>query len=230
MAIMEAPTLISPDYNEFHIFSFSSEDTIAVVLLQIDEEGSEYLVAFFSKNLRDAKPRYDIIEKQAYALIKSLKDFRVYILHSKIIAYVPLAAIKYVLTQPDVDGRRAKWISKMIKFNIELKSTKLVRGQGLAKLLAEENCRSLDIDFLCITVENDQLEEEKMAEPQRKQSVAQNLASCNWYATIINFLLKLEIPSGLSTSQVRTLKLRATKYCIYENLLYWRDQTRSNIS
>jgi len=96
---MKAPTLISPDYSkEFHIFSFATEDTIAVVLLQQDEEGSEHPVAFFSKNLRDADLRYDIIEKQAYALIKSLRAFRVYILHSKIIAYVPSAAIKDVLT------------------------------------------------------------------------------------------------------------------------------------
>lgn len=39
--------------------------------------------------------------------------------------------------------------AKMIEFNIELKLTKLVRGQGLAKLLAEENSRSLDMDFFC---------------------------------------------------------------------------------
>jgi hypothetical protein len=137
-AIMEAPTLISPDYSkEFHIFSFASEDTLAAVLLQKDEEGSEHPVAFFSKTLRDAELRYDIIEKQAYALIKSLKAFRIYILHSKVIAYVPSASIKDVLTQPDVDGRRAKWIAKLIEFNIELKPTKLVRGQGLAKLMAE---------------------------------------------------------------------------------------------
>ena len=92
---MEAPTLISPNYSkEFHIFSFASEDTIATVLLQANEEGSEHPVAFFSKTLRDAKLRYDIIEKHAYALIMSLKAFRVYILHSKIIAYVPSAAKK----------------------------------------------------------------------------------------------------------------------------------------
>ena len=154
-AIMEAPTLISPDYSKkFHIFSFSSEDTIAAILLQEDEEGSEHPVAFFSKNLRDVEVRYDIIEKQAYYLIKSLKAFRIYILHSKIIAYVPFATIKDVLTQPDADGRRAKWIAKLIEFNIELNPTKLVRGQGLAKLLAEENCRSLDINFLCTIAEN----------------------------------------------------------------------------
>lgn len=126
---MKAPILINPDYSkEFHLFSFASEETIAVVLLQQDEEGSEHPIAFFSKDLRDAELRYDIMEKQEYALIKSLKSFRVYILHSKIIAYVPSVAIKDVLTQPDADGRMKKWIAKMIEFNIELKPTKLVRG------------------------------------------------------------------------------------------------------
>lgn len=108
-AIMEAPTLISLDYGkEFHIFSFASGETLTTVLLQTNEEGSENPVAFFSKTLRDAKLRYDIIEKQAYPLIKSLKAFRIYILHSKVIAYVPSTPVKDVLTQPDVDGRRAK--------------------------------------------------------------------------------------------------------------------------
>ena len=75
-AIMEAPTLISLDYiKEFHIFSFASCDTLAAVLLQKNDEGIEQWVAFFSKTLRDDELRYEIIEKQAYALIKSLKAF-----------------------------------------------------------------------------------------------------------------------------------------------------------
>jgi len=112
----------------------------------------------------------------------------------------------------------------MIEFNIELKPTKLVRGQGLAKLLAEENCRSLDINFLSIIAENDQTgKEEEATKIERNQLVAENLVSCNWYAEVINLLLKLEIHSGFTQSQARTLKLRATKYCINENLFYWRD-------
>ena len=89
--------------------------------------------------------------------------------------------------------------------------------------MAKENCRSLDVDFLCTIAEIGQVEEEEAAETERKQLVAKNLASCHWYAEIINFLLKLEIPSGFTLSQAKTLKLRATKYCIMENLLYWRD-------
>ena len=115
-----------------------------------------------------------MIEKQAYALIKSLKAFRVYILHSKVIAYVPSAAIKDVLTQPDADGRRAKWISKLIEFNIELKPTKLVRGQGLARLLAEENCRMLDMNLMSTNLEDGQIEEETI-ELEKKISYRQKI-------------------------------------------------------
>jgi hypothetical protein len=47
--------------------------------------------------LRDAEMRYDIMEKKAYALVKALKDFRVYVLHSNIVAYVPSASVKEIL-------------------------------------------------------------------------------------------------------------------------------------
>ena len=84
---------------------------MAAVLLQKNDEGLDHPIAFFSRTLRDAEVKYDPIEKQSYALIKSLKTFRIYILHAKIIAYVPSATVKDVLTQPNIDGKRAKWIS-----------------------------------------------------------------------------------------------------------------------
>ena len=37
------------------------------------------------------------MEKQAYALVKAIKDFRVYILYSHVIAYVPNVAVKDIL-------------------------------------------------------------------------------------------------------------------------------------
>jgi hypothetical protein len=62
--ISKAPVLASPDYlKEFLIFSFSFEHTIAAVLLQKDEEGFERPITFFSKSLRDAELKYDIMEK-----------------------------------------------------------------------------------------------------------------------------------------------------------------------
>ena len=63
-AIMEAPTLISPDYTKgFYIFSFASYDTVEAVLLQKNDEGLDHPMTFFSRTLRDAELKYDPIEK-----------------------------------------------------------------------------------------------------------------------------------------------------------------------
>jgi hypothetical protein len=83
--------------------------------------------------------RYDIMEKKAYALVKSLKAFRVYVIHSNIVAYVPSASLKEILIHPHIDGKRSKWISKIMEFDLEMKPIKLVKGKCLARLLAESN-------------------------------------------------------------------------------------------
>ena len=147
-------------------------------------------MAFFSKTLRDAELRYDLIEKQAYALIKSLKAFRIYILHFKVIAYVLSTSLKDVLAQPDIDGKRAKWIEKLIEFNIEVKPTKLVKGQGLAKLMAEENCSLLNINCMGSNSGGERTEE-ATEEQEQNQSLAKNLATCEWYSSVVIFLQKL---------------------------------------
>ena len=110
-ALTEAPVLVSLDFSkDFLIFSYASDHTVVGVLLQKNGQNVEWLIAFFRKVLRDGEIKYDIMEKQAYALIKSLKYFRVYVLHSHIIAYVPSNVVKRTLTQPDPEGKTAKWI------------------------------------------------------------------------------------------------------------------------
>ena len=79
-AISMSPVLTSLDYSkEFQIFSFASEDTIAGVLLQKNKEGQEQPIAFMSTTLQNSELKYTMMEKQAYALVKSLKHFRTYI-------------------------------------------------------------------------------------------------------------------------------------------------------
>ena len=91
--------LVSPDFNkDLLILSYASEHIVAVVLLQKNGQDEEHFIAFFNKILREGELKYDIMEKQAYALVKALKDFRIYILHSHIIAYVPSSMVKSILT------------------------------------------------------------------------------------------------------------------------------------
>jgi hypothetical protein len=218
-ALTEAPVLINPDYSkEFLIFSFASYDTLVVVLLQKNTEGLEQPISFFSRALRDAEMRYDIMEKQAYALVKALKAFRVYILHSKIVSYVPSASVKEILIQPDIDGKRSKWIAKIMEFDLEMKPTKLVKGQGLARLLVESNCKALGVNFMNINSENQQVDF-----ADKSSHISPNLAECTWYKDIIYFLQKLQPPDGLEKNKVRDLKLKAIRYCLIDHILYWKD-------
>ena len=69
-------------------------------------------------------------------LVKALKEFKVYIFHYHIIAYVPSIAIKDILTKSDPDGRKSKWIAVLLEYDLEIKPTKLIKGQGLAKMMA----------------------------------------------------------------------------------------------
>jgi len=106
-------------------------------LLQKSDQGYEQPISFFNKSLRDATLKHNIMEKQALALVKAIKDFRLYILYSHIIAYVPNLVVKDILTQNGPEGKRRKWIATILEYDIEIKPTKLIKGQVLSKLVAE---------------------------------------------------------------------------------------------
>jgi hypothetical protein len=59
-----------------------------------------------------------------------------------------LTVVKDILTQPDIDERRSKWIAKILEFDLEIRPIKIIKGQGLAKLLAEANCKALGVSFI----------------------------------------------------------------------------------
>eukprot|EP00253_Pinus_taeda_P024455 PITA_24455 len=156
LALSSALVLISPDYTQdFILFSFASDHTMVAVLMQKRDQ-LEKPIAFFSRTIRDAALKYNIIEKQALALVNALKDFQVYILHYHILTYVPNAVVKGVLVQTDLEGRRGKWIAALLEYDVEIKPTKLIKGKGLAKLMAESNLHALDINLIVVMFEENE--------------------------------------------------------------------------
>jgi hypothetical protein len=79
---------------------------------------------------------------------------------------------------------------------LEIRPTKLIKGQGLAKLLAEANCKALGVSFIneCSENQQDQLSDvDPQAEPP--------LARCPWYKDVIYFLQELWPPDGLQRTR-----------------------------
>jgi hypothetical protein len=153
-------------------------------------------------------------------MVKALKDFRTYVLHSKIISYVPTNAIKDILVQLDSDGRRGRWLAKIQYFDIEVKPTKLVKGQGLARMLVESNFRALGINNLG---SHDSLLDIKEIDDQEPMiQIEDKFSSSTWYHDIVTYLLTLQCPNNMTPPKARTLKLHAIKYCIIDGKLYWK--------
>lgn len=156
--------------------------------------------------------KYNIIEKQSLALVKALKDFRVYILHSHILAYVPNIVVKDVLVQTDPEGRRGKWIVALLEYDVEIKPTKLVKGQGFAKLMAKSNLHALDINLIATMSEEN---EEGMSVQGSEMFVLSP-----WYANIIYVLKNLSPLPSMTKNKARTFKMKAAKFCILNSALY----------
>eukprot|EP00253_Pinus_taeda_P011856 PITA_11856 len=150
-----------------------------------------------------------------HTMVAALKDFRVYILHSHVLAYVPNAVVKDVLVQADPEGRRGKWIAVLLEYDVEIKPTKLMKGQGLAKLMAESNLHALDINL--IAAMSDENNEESPIQ------VSEMFALSPWYSDIIYVLKNFSPPPVMTRNKARTLKLKAAKFYILNLALYWKD-------
>jgi hypothetical protein len=74
-----------------------------------------------------------------------------------------------------MDGRRGKWIAKILEFDLEINPTNLIKGQGLAKLLAKSNCKSLGINYInaCSRIQ-------QTDSPNKNSQGALSLAACTW--------------------------------------------------
>jgi hypothetical protein len=111
--------------------------------------------------------------------------------------------VKEILIQPNIDGRRRKWISKILEFDLEIKPTKLIKGQGLAKLLVKSNCKVFGVKF------NNTCSEIQQAELSDGSSQdSPPLVECTWYGDIIYFIQKLKPPNGMGKSKVRDLNIK----------------------
>lgn len=131
------------------------------------------------------------------------------------IAFVPNFVVKDILTQPDLDGRRGRWIVVLLEYDLEIKPTNLVKGHGLAKLMTQSNYDILRINL--ITKISDRLAEEETLQ------VSQEFLSSPWYKDIIYVLQHLQAPLEMSKIRARFVKLKDVKFYILNGFLYWKD-------
>ena len=137
-AIAEVPTLWRPNFErEFILYTFFYNHPITTVLTQKYEAGEEFLVSFMRTGLQGVELNYPTINKQDFVVFKEVKHLRLYLLSSHTKMIVRHSVVRYLLIQKETGDRQGNWLTSLQEYDLEIKPTKLVKGQGLCKLVVE---------------------------------------------------------------------------------------------
>jgi len=98
-----------------------------------------------------------------------------------------------------------------LEYDLDIKPTKLIKGQGLAKLLAESNCQALGMNQV-----NDETD---AGQENSGLQIADEFTESGWYKDIVYVLRNLQCPPDYDKTKGIALRLKASKYCINNNAL-----------
>lgn len=99
-----------------------------------------------STNLHETQIKYPAIDKQAYVVFRVVKHFKPYILKNHTKVMVPHPIVRSLCVQQKLGEQRVNWITTIQEYDIDIKLAKLVRGQGLCKLVAESHDTLNDLE------------------------------------------------------------------------------------
>lgn len=113
-SLISAPILLPPNPRQpFVLETDASGIGLGAVLSQEDDSGDLRPVSFHSRKLSKHETNYAVHEKETLAVVDSIQKFRHLLegTHTKVIT--DHSSIKYLLTQPNLSGRQARWLEKL---------------------------------------------------------------------------------------------------------------------
>ena len=119
-ALTSSPVLHFPDFNlPFYIQSDASDKGFGAVLGQM-RNGSEVVVAYASKAIGSSQVNWSTIEKEAFAIVWSVKYFRHYLYGRSFTIYTDHNPLKWLFTLKSPEGRLALWTETLKAYNFKV--------------------------------------------------------------------------------------------------------------
>jgi transposase InsO family protein len=121
-ALVNAPILGYPDYNApFILATDASGSAIGGILSQMDDEGKERVIGYYGRTLQGPELRYSVTEKEAMAIFASLKHFKQYVQHTRVIIRSDHQPLKGLFNHSvPATGRIAKWLATLSQYAYEV--------------------------------------------------------------------------------------------------------------
>lgn len=120
-----SPVLVYPDFSKpFVILCDASDSGIGCVLCQLDENGVERPIYFYSHKLNGAQRNYSVTERECLAAVMGVAKFRQYIEGYKFKIITDHASLKWLMGQQNLSGRLARWSLKLQGYDFEIEHRK----------------------------------------------------------------------------------------------------------
>ena len=114
-----------PDFNRpFNIHVDASDSTVAGYLGQVNNDGVECPLAFFSVKLKDSQKHWATVHKEAFAVMAALKKFRNWIFGAEIQIFSDHNPITYLTESSPKNAKLMRWCLGLMEFNIKFHYTR----------------------------------------------------------------------------------------------------------
>ena len=119
--LVSFPVLRPPDFSRvFYIYTDASHLAVGAILSQFDDNGDEYVIEYGSSPIQKAAISWSTTEKECYAIIYAIKQFRYYVHGRKFVVVTDHIALKWLLGLKDPSGRLARWSAFMQQFDFDV--------------------------------------------------------------------------------------------------------------
>ena len=112
--LLTAPLLAYPDFKKpFTLETDASIKGLGAILSQVQDDGKLHPLAYASRSLSQSEKNYAITELETLAVVWAVIHFRYYLYGNEVTVITDHAAVKAVLGTPNLNGKHARWWSKV---------------------------------------------------------------------------------------------------------------------
>lgn len=145
-ALTSPPVLAQPDFRKkFSLQCDASSLGIGAVLFQIDKDGNENPICFYSAKLTTSEKNYSVTERECLAVVKAVKRFRPYIEGYEFDIITDHSSLKWLMNTKDLSGRLARWSLKLQPFNFNI-----LHRKGKYNTVPDSLSRQFHVDSLVL--------------------------------------------------------------------------------
>ncbi|NJM63805.1 MAG: hypothetical protein HC849_32505, partial [Oscillatoriales cyanobacterium RU_3_3] len=91
------------------------------ILSQIDANGIEHVVSYYSRKLTETESRYSAAELECYAVVLSVKHFRIYLEGMKFELLTDCRALAWLISVNDTKSRLFRWLIALSTYDYTLR-------------------------------------------------------------------------------------------------------------